>query len=454
VLRVVPRAGEGGATAAVLAQAILRRARVSVAAGANPVLVRRGIDLGVSAACAALQTQARPVADEAALRALASGTCHDPELSAMLAEMLDILGPEGAVHIVRSSGRGVQAQYIDGARWRARPGSHRTIPAGNTEVTLTDAAVAVADLTLDGWDTVHPLLEAALSLPGRPPLLLVAPGITDRARAMLDANDLRGTLVLAPAVLSTGASQRDADLTDIAVLTGASVIGHPDLPVHRAGPEHFGRARRVLLQRGYLTISGGHGSSDEIDSQATSLRARAHASASPEDLEDDDAQRLWRRQARLTGRLGTLEIGASSTQILDARVASAHKTMRLLRAALREGAVPGGGVAYLDCVPAVQEARRGCAQADEAAGVDAVLSALDAPFTRIVANHGVAEPRVVLHHARERGPGWGFDVQGARFTDMAAAGIRDVTSVLTTALEAAGRTAGVLVTAEVVAGRG
>jgi chaperonin GroEL len=465
VRRVGGGYGDGGATAAVLAMGILRHATRMVAAGANPVLVRRGIQQGVAAACDALKNQARPVAGMAEgagtdattmLASLATATTGDPELGAVVGEMLDILGVDGAVQVEEHEATGLSYDYLDGARWRGRPADFDILPGASTELTLVEPVIAVADVQLETVEQVRPMLEAALALPGRPPLLVVAREITDAARSMFSFNDLRGTLVSAPAVITTSKTHLSDDLADLALLTGAQVLS-PDLgqppEAFRAG--WFGRARRALVQRGYLTVSGGHGDSAEISDRAARLRTRAWELDLSTRAEDRSTrERLWLRQARLSGRVGALRVGAMTEQQIEARKADARKAVRLLTTALRDGVVPGGGVAYLDCLPALAACRESCGSADEAYGLDAVRAGLEQPFLQIVHNAGQVEPRVALSKARELGPGHGMDVRTHTYVDMRVVGICDVAGVLSVALEAAGETAGLLVSAEVVTGRG
>jgi chaperonin GroEL len=273
---------------------------------------------------------------------------------------------------------------------------------------------------------------------------------------MFSFNDLRGTLVSAPVVMTTSKTHLSDDLADLALLTGAQVLS-ADLgrrPEAFRGA-YFGRARRALVQRGYLTVAGGHGDAAEIADRAARLRTRAWELDLSTRAEDRSTrERLWLRQARLSGRVGALRVGAMTEQQIEARKADARKAVRLLTTALRDGVVPGGGVAFLNCIPAVAAARVAAASTDEAYGMDAVCTGLEQPFLQIVHNAGQLEPRVALSKAREHGPDHGVDVRSHTYVDMRSTGVCDVTGVLSVALEAAGETAALLVSAEVVAGRG
>ncbi|WP_020575869.1 TCP-1/cpn60 chaperonin family protein [Actinopolymorpha alba] len=456
VRRVGERHGDGGATAAVLLRGILRPAVRVVAGGANPVLVRRGIQRGTATVCHALEDQAEPVKSAAALVGMATAVTADPALGAVLGEMLDALGPDGAVRIEEHPATDLAYDYLEGAEWRARPADSRLLPLGKAELTLADPAVVVVADEITGIEQVRPLLEAALRLPGRPPLLVVATEISEAALAVFSLNELRGAVVSAPVVLSTARTHALDDLADLALLTGAEVVSK-DLgrPLSTFRPEYAGRARRALVQHGAVTLVGGGGKPAATRDAAERLRARAWeldpaSGAAARSARD----RLWLRQARLLGRVGVLRVGAPTSQEKEERKANARKAVRLLRTALRTGAVPGGGVAYLDCLPAVAAAREACTHPDEALGVEAVRAGLEAPFLQIVGNAGQREPRVALHTVRARGHGYGVDVVANAVVEMRAAGIVDVAGVASGALAAAGETAGLLVSAEVVAARG
>jgi chaperonin GroEL len=447
------RCGDGGATAAVIAGAMVGEAGKAVAAGANPVLVRRGIGRGVECACAAIKANALPPSGEAEIAALATTVTDDPPLGQLIGELLDAVGPEGAVQVARHHGTELLADYVAGARWRARPATRSVVPSGSNEVALTDPAVIVADLTLDHWSQVRPLLEVTLTLPGRPPLLLIASDIGDSALAAFNLNDVAGTVVSAPAVLATPRTHHSDDLADIAMLTGATVLSEAGTRPDNIGPDHVGSARQALLQRGYVTINDGHGDPATIAERAAALRTRSWE-LDNDRTDDELRERMWLRQARLLGRVAAVTVGAQTTHQLEARVESARKAIRLVRAAMRDGMVAGGGVALLDSIAAVRQARDCCQSEDESRGLDAVCAGLEAPFLQLVSNSGLFEPRVALHRARDLGPGYGVDLEGGDYVHMWSAGIRDVAGVAVTAVEAAGTTAGILVSAEVVAGRG
>jgi chaperonin GroEL len=443
VLQVGSRHGDGGATTAVLAQALVHSARRAVAAGAHPVRVRDGIGRGVAAACDALKAMSEPVAGGRELTGLALAATCDPDLACVLGELADVLGPEGAVYVMEASGGRTSRHYIDGHRWRSRPAERSVLAHRTAEVTLVEPLIALIEHELTSADEVRPLLEAA----GGRTVLLVAAGITGTAQSMLNANRERAV----PVIVTTPRSRHTDDFADLALLTGASVVspvlGLPPASVRAA---HLGGARRALLRRGDLTVVGGHGDRSAVQERAAGLRSRAWELTNGP-AERESADRLWRRQARLAGRTAVLTVGGGTQQQTRERVLSAERTARQLRDALRDGVVPGGGAAYVDCLPAVRAVVT--ADRDEKAGVDAVARALPAPFLRILANARVPAPELALAGVLQAGPGHGVDATSGEFTDMRRAGIRDTTAVAAGALVAAGATAGLLVCAELVVGR-
>ncbi|GAA5024431.1 TCP-1/cpn60 chaperonin family protein [Actinopolymorpha pittospori] len=456
VRQVGRRYGDGGATAAVLATAILRHGRRSVAAGASPVRVREGIRLGVSCAGGALKDQATPVVGEADLAGLATAVTGDPDLGAAVGELLDVLGVDGDVVVEEHYLPGLAHDYVDGARWRGRPAQRSLLPGANTELTLLEPAVVVADLELTQADQVRPFLEAVRAMPDRPPLLLVAREVSGGAQTMCELNDRRGVVVTAPVAITTSRTHVGDDFADLALLTGATVVApESGCPPERFRPEYLGRARRALVQAGYLTVSGGSGDRGEVCALAARLRTRAwELDVSRDAATEAVRDRLWSRQARLLGRVAALRVGAPTDTEREARRGLARKAVSLVRTALRDGVVAGGGVAYLDCVDAVRAGRERCPDPDRALGMAAVEAGLAAPFLQLVANAGRREPRAALEQVRGLGSGHGIDVLADRSVRMREAGIWDVAGVVAGALEAAGETAGLLVSAEVVSGRG
>jgi chaperonin GroEL len=424
------RYGDGAATAAVLTAALVERLARLVPGGADPVVLRRGVERGVAAATRALADAAVEVADEEELTGLATAAAHDPVVGAVLGELFDVLGPAAGLVVEVRDVPGVDREYVDGARWRARPAYREVLPDGATELTLADPLVLVADAVLSTVEDVLPALETAAR--ARKPLVLVCRGLDAAARTLVARNRNRATVV--PVCLVPGAR---ADLADLALLTGATVLADAlGRGPRSADPTVCGTARRAVLGRDRLTVTGGAGG--PVESRLAELAALSATV--------DRGSAGWRalrlRAARLSGAQGVVVVGGYTERdraVLTERVA---KAQRVLELALTEGVLPGGGVAYLDCVPAVRAVH--CDSDAERWGVDAVAEALAAPFRQLMRNH--RHPDTALTRLTELGPGWGIDLRDGRFAPMAKAGVLDSAGTLRAALVAAGSLAATVAT--------
>lgn len=445
------RHGDGAATVAVLARAMVARATRLVVGGAHPVGVRNGIDRAVAAACDALAAAAVPVAGIDDLRRLAAGACHDPQIADVLGELFDILGDRAALVVEERDTPGVDRGYVDGARWRARPAFRGVLPDGSRDIALQDPVIVVADETLTAAEDVVPALEHALST--RRPLLLVVRGIEGAARTVVQRN--RARLAVVPVRLGSIDRQVPDDLADLAVATGstllADAVGSPPR-AYRA--DHGGGARQIVLTTRHLTVSGGAGAPEDVDGRARQLIGRSGTI----ERGSDDWRAMRMRIARLSGAQGVIVIGGYTDTERQQRADLVGKAQRVLELALTGGAVAGGGVALLDCVDAVRAERSRCATDDEAWGVDTVAAALDAPLRQLLDNyrtrHDGPHPAVALERLAELGPGWGFDTRQGEYVPMAKSGILDAAEVLAGALRAAGSLAATVITTAVVVRQG
>ncbi len=429
--------GDGAATAAVLAQAIVRESARMIAAGANPMLLRRGIERGVEAAVTALNTQAVSISGQAALTRIAQSVTGDHELSKILGEMFDMLGADAAIEIEEYAAPYLNHDYLDGGRWRARPAARVFLPEGKPELILENPLVLVADEKIERVDMIRRLLERVVGEFKKRPLLIVAPGISGEALNALSMNHARGTLTIGAAVITTSGANQDDDLQDLAVLTGSVLLSR-----QRGQHGDFGQARRVILTRDTLTIIGGAGDSPAKQARITALHGQMMRIK-------QDRERLRMRIGRLTGGVGIVRIGAHTKRERDMRKEQAKKALLVLESALTEGVLPGGGTAYLDCIPAVLAAHKGC-DGDIAFGIGAVASALEAPFCQLVHNHGHVAPQVALNAVKKMGVGHGFDTLTGNYACMAEVGVMDSVRVLRGVLTAAASTAIMAITTEVI----
>ncbi|MBZ0296248.1 MAG: hypothetical protein K8L99_27055 [Anaerolineae bacterium] len=438
---------DGAATACVLAGSMVREATKMVVAGNNPMLLRRGMALAVEAANGALAHQCQMPQGQKMLKQIAMATIGDEELSDVLGEMFDVLGKYGAYMVEEYAAPHIDRDYIDGGRWRARPGSRQLMPANGVEQSLNNILVMVTDDQLDTFNKVRPALELAMRAPNKPPLLIITRGISGDALQALNLNVLQGKLNVAVAVSTVPTPRILEELEDMALLTGATVLSQAT----GRGPEHvrpndLGRARQMRLDSDSLTLVGGAGDKTQMQRRAVELQNRLRRLDKP----DEEWERLRLRVARLTGGLCILKVGAFTFKDRERLKELAKKAVRVLELALEEGVVPGGGAAYIDCIPAVLAARDQCATPDEAYGVQVVARALETPLRQIVANHGEIHPPLAVSEVQARGAGYGFDAMTGTYRPMIEAGILDSRAVVQGALEAAYSAAAMAITTDVI----
>lgn len=432
------RYGDGAATATVLAQALSTRAARLVVGGAEAVAVRRGIERGVSAATRALADSAVAINGANDLARLATGAARDPEIGKVLGEMFDILGEQAGLIIEERTLPGIDRSYVDGARWRARPAYKGVLPEGTTELTVRDPLVVVVDAVLREVEHVLPAMELAIGSP----LMLVSRGIEGVARQLVERN----RAVVIPVCLGSAASSTSDDLEDFALSTGATLLS--DVVGRTVDRAACGHARQAVLRKNRLTISDGGGDAEQIRQRVSEVSA--HTAGLERGKDEWRKARL--RIARLAGSVGVIVVGGYTESERQQQIERVTKAQRVLEMALVDGVVPGGGVAYLQCIPAVIAAGKDCS-ADERWGVEAVATALEAPFRQIVHNSGGASANA-LERVRELGDGWGFEAREETYVSMTKAGVLDSAGVARGALQAAGSVASTIVsTAEIVRGR-
>jgi chaperonin GroEL len=431
VWRMHEKAGDGCATTAVLAQAILHQAHRYVAAGGNATSLRRGIDRAALAASAALQQMARPIQASDDLILVAQGVTGDLELSKVLGRVFARLGPEAYVTIEDYVAPYLHAHYYEGGRWSGRLASAYFITDTTKRRAMQpDCHVALFAGEVGDLDDLRPLLDIVMGSE-RHRLFLAAHEIKGAALTTLVANHQAGTLPAISVELRRVGTQRQADFDDLAALTGATVLStETGRSLRHVRAVDLGTACQAEADADEVIIIGDGSHAHTVAEQAALLRGRMAP------LEPD--QEAWNevrfRLARLSGQVAKLMIGAHTETERNVIRHKAEKALRALPIALREGVVAGGGVAYLDAIPAV---RRVEASGDEAWGVEIVARALEEPFRRIVSNSGVASPSAMLAKAQWAGPGHGFDVESEQTTDMYEAGILDAVGVLRHALEIA-----------------
>ncbi len=439
------RYGDGAATATVLARAMLREGFKFLAAGMNPAIMRNGIELGVRCAVQALATSVTPVSGEKMLADLATGVTADPEMGKILGEMFDILGDNVALITEEQLVPRLDREYISGGQWTAIPGERLLIPEGKASLELQHPLIMIVNETLETIAQVQPALELALSLPDKPPLLIVTREVRGDALNMLTLNHARGTIAVGVALLRTPILTTPDDLQDIATLCGGQVLSQlTGYAPQNVQASSLGRARKAVITRNNLIIADGVGEKRAIQQRLSVVRAQL--SRLKRGSEDWEHQRV--RLGRLAGGIGIVRIGAYSERERELKLEQVRKAVRVLDGIVESGVVPGGGAAYLSCRDAVQQAASACSDVEQAAGVAIVANALAAPFVQIVRNRGLHHPPLLLDEALRRGAGYGYDALSGEVVSMVERGILDSFQVMQAALEAAASLATMILTTE------
>jgi chaperonin GroEL len=439
--------GDGASTASVLANELIQRSIRLIAAGANPMRLRSGLEIGLAAAEKALAEQAQPLAGQEMLTQFAVEVTGEEQLGELLGEMFEVLGKGATVTVEEFFAPYLEREYIEGGRWTARPAARGLLPEGKPEVTLDNPLVLVADQKIEHIDQVAPMLELISRQNPRRGLLIVAQDIQGEALTTLLLNATRGIADFQAAVPATNLFPMSDELADIALLSGAVLMGdYTGRSLSRVSLGDFGQVRRATLNREQLTLIGGGGNPASLRQRVGELRNQMKGL----DRNQSDWEKLRLRTARLAGGVGVLKIGAYTEREREYKKELARRAVRMLDLAMTGGVVPGGGVAYLDCIPAVSAARSDGGDEDTMRGVDVLVHALSAPFLQIARNYGRIEPRVVLNDVQRLGRGFGLDVRNGQTIPMVEAGVFDCAAVLRGALAAAVSAANMVITTDIL----
>jgi chaperonin GroEL len=428
VWRTFETAGDGGATAAVLCQRLVREALTCLAAGYNPVPLRRGVERALAAAVEALGRQARPVELPAEIAGLVAGTVRDPALAEMIGEVMDAVGPDGAVVIEPGSSTRTVCDYVEGVEWNEGYVSHFLLPEDQTTVRLSEPFVLLTDQVVERAEQLVPALEACVKAGGRS-LLVVAADVRDPAVGLLVLNRERGILDSAVAVKAPSLGvQRTRILEDLAALTGGRCV-HQEWQerLEEAGLETLGRARQAWATRTAFGLVGGAGERAAIRQRL----AEARGELTERGVIPYDRDRIRERIGKLAGTVAVIRVGAPTPGERDELKPRLEAAVRSARLALQHGAVPGGGAALLACRPAVAALQL---SGDEAVGASLLARALAEPLRTIAHNAGL-EAGPLLREACRRGPDAAFDALRREWVDAWSAGLLDPLTVVQTALE-------------------
>jgi len=437
-------AGDGTTTAVVLAEAIMAAGLKNVIAGANPMALKRGIEIAIDAAAAEIEAQSKKVKGTEDLRKIATVSSNwDEEIGSLIAEAFDKVGSDGVITVEEGKALHNELDVVEGMQFDKGFISAYFMTNPNTlEAVLEDAYILIHEKKISNLRDLVPVLEKAAST-GKP-LLIIAEDVEGEALAGLVVNRLRGVLNVCAVKAPAFGDRRKAILGDIASVTGGKLISE-DLGIKLENVEldMLGRAKRIVVDKDNTTIIQGAGSSKDIKARVDTIRNQIEKTTS-----DYDREKLTERLAKLTGGVAVIKAGAPSESEMKERKDLIDDAVHATRAASEEGIVPGGGVIFLHCIDAVNNVREK-ARGDEKIGVEIVAKALAAPTAQIVANTG-EDGDVVVAEILERGKNIGYDATSRRFVDMIAAGIIDPAKVSRTALQNGASIASLLLTTDLM----
>jgi len=438
--RTANSAGDGTTTATVLAEAIYKQGIKNVAAGSNPVYIKRGIDKGVAAAVESIKSQSKPVQDMNDIRQIATVSANwDTEVGDIIADAMEKVGSDGTITVEEASGLETTLNVVEGMQFdRGYLSPFFITNEGSNDAVFDNALILLCDKKITNLNELLPLLQIVAKK--NKPLLIVAEDVEGEALSALVVNKLRGTLNVA-AVKSPGFGDRRREmLKDIAVLTNGSIVtGDDTLKLENIKLEDLGQAKKVTVTKESTTIVEGKGNTTAIEARVNMLRELISESSS-----DFDRDQLQQRLAKLSGGIGVINVGAQTEPEMKEKKDRVDDALAATRAAVEEGIVPGGGTALLQAKCAIADVVD-TLEGDEAIGARLVERSIEAPIRQLCKNAGVDGSQIVLKIYESK---LGYNVATGDYVDLLQAGIVDPTKVTRCALQNAGSVAGMLLTTE------
>jgi chaperonin GroEL len=434
-------AGDGTTTATVLAQAIVREGMKAVAAGMNPMDLKRGIDKAVAAAVEELKKISKPCADNKSIAQVATISANSDEaIGSIIAQAMDKVGKEGVITVEEGSGLENELDVVEGMQFdRGYLSPYFVNDQKNMEAVLEDPYILITDKKVSNIRDLLPALEAVAKA-GKP-MLLIAEDVEGEALATLVINNMRGILKVTAVKAPGFGDRRKAMLQDIAILTGGTVISDEvGLTLEKVTLNEMGRAKKVVVAKENTTIVDGAGSKEDIEARVAQIRAQIETTTS-----DYDKEKLQERVAKLAGGVAVIKVGAATEVEMKEKKDRVDDALHATRAAVEEGVVPGGGVALVRAKNAIKDLKG--ANHDQDVGISIALRAMEEPLRTIVSNAG-DEPSVILNKVAEGSGNFGYNAATGVYGDMIEMGILDPTKVTRTALQNAASVAGLLLTTE------
>jgi chaperonin GroEL len=435
-------AGDGTTTATVLAQAIVREGLKNVSAGANPMALKRGIEKAVDATVENLKTQSTEISGKEDIARVATISSREREIGDVIADAIEKVGKDGVVNVEEGQTFGLDLEFTEGMQFdKGYLSPYMITDSERMEAVLDDPYVLIANQKLGGIKDLLPLLEQVIQA-GKP-LLIVAEDVEGESLATIVVNKLRGTFQ-AVAVKAPGfGDRRKRMLEDIAILTGGEVITEEmGLKLENTKLAQLGRARKVVVDKDTTTIIDGAGDSEAIKARIKQLKSEIETTDS-----DFDREKLQERLAKLSGGVAVVKVGAATETEMKEKKHRVEDALQATRAALEEGIVPGGGVALLNAIKAID--LDGFSDADERTGASIIIRALEEPLRQLATNAGL-EGSVVINQVRSTKPGQGLNVDTGEVEDLVKAGIIDPTMVTRSALQNAASIAKNILTTEAI----
>ena len=434
-------AGDGTTTATVLAQSIVNEGNKAVAAGMNPMDLKRGIDKAVAAAVEHVKGLSVPCADSKAIAQVGTISANgDDAVGEIIAEAMEKVGKEGVITVEEGSGIENELDVVEGMQFdRGYLSPYFVTNQDNMTVELDSPLILLFDKKISNIRDLLPLLESVAKA-GKP-LLIIAEDIEGEALATLVVNNLRGIVKAAACKAPGFGDRRKAMLEDIAILTGGTVISEEvGLSLEGATIEDLGTAKRVVLNKDNATVIDGAGDENDIAARVNQIRAQIEDTSS-----DYDKEKLQERVAKLAGGVAVIKVGAGSEVEMKEKKARVEDALHSTRAAVEEGVVPGGGSALIRCLEAVEKVTGD--NDDQNVGVNIARKAFEAPLRQIVSNAG-EESSEILANVKDGKGSYGFNASTGEYGDMIEMGILDPAKVTRTAIQAAGSVAGMMITTE------
>jgi chaperonin GroEL len=435
-------AGDGTTTATVLAQAIYREGSKVVAAGANPMDVKRGIDMAVEEVIKELKKLSKPTKDQKEISQVGKISANNDEtIGNIIAEAMNKVGKEGVITVEEAKGMETTLDVVEGMQFdRGYLSPYFVTNPEKMEAVLEDVYILLNEKKISNMKDMLPILEQIAKM-GKP-LLILAEDVEGEALATLVVNKLRGTLKCCSVKAPGFGDRRKAMLEDIGILTGGRVISEDlGIKLENIKLNDLGRAKRITVDKDNTTIVDGAGDKDDIEARVKQIRAQIEETTS-----DYDREKLQERLAKIIGGVAVINVGAATETEMKEKKARVEDALNATRAAVEEGIVPGGGVAYLRCVPALDKMKL---EGDMKMGVDLVKRSLEEPI-RQIANNAGQEGSVVTEKVRNEKGSFGFDAARDEYTDMIKAGIIDPTKVVRLALQNAASVASLMITTEAI----